>query len=77
MKKIEHVRTTIELVNGETKYAVEYIGQRPNYKVNVYKNGELFRHFDAKPYTRTENTTKTQAIEIVKIAEKVDENSGL
>ena len=65
---MEHLETRVSLQDKGTNYIVIYNSESD---ITVEKDGVEWYKFDKKPNTATKHPTKSQAIEIVKIAKKL------
>jgi hypothetical protein len=64
---MEHIKSSFYFTSKGDNWQVDYIGSG----ITVYLNNELYWDFKSKPYTKTENPTKSQGAEIISISKKL------
>lgn len=74
---MNHEKTVIYFTKDSNSYVVEYSYDKTNYnalKASVSLNGTVIKEFNPLPYTKTNNPTKSQAKELITIANRENKN---
>ena len=74
---MDHKKSSFYFESKGTEWRVDYYYRPGSYGGShlcaaVYEDGQLYHDFENKPYTKTQNPTKTQAKEIISAARKLN-----